>query len=47
MGVPMALGEQVHAEMQEVLEKGWGEMNFDVVVRLQEEKTGQVLELNE
>jgi 3-hydroxyisobutyrate dehydrogenase len=47
MGVPMALGEQVHAEMQEVLEKGWGEMNFDVVVRLQEEKTGQVLELDD
>jgi hypothetical protein len=31
--------------MQQVLAKGWGDLNFDVVVRIQEERTGQVLEL--
>jgi 3-hydroxyisobutyrate dehydrogenase-like beta-hydroxyacid dehydrogenase len=43
--VPMDMGEIAGREMQQVLEKGWGDQNFDVVVRIQEERTGQVLDL--
>jgi len=45
LGVPMDMGEVAHSEMQQVMEKGWGDLNFDVVVRIQEERTGQVLDL--
>jgi hypothetical protein len=43
----MAVGEAVGRDMQEVMERGWGHLDFDVVARIQEERTGIVLELPE
>ena len=40
LDVPMAVGEVVGREMREVMERGWGGLDFDVVARLQEERTG-------
>jgi 3-hydroxyisobutyrate dehydrogenase-like beta-hydroxyacid dehydrogenase len=45
--VPMAVGEIVGAEMDAVMAHGWGGLDYDVVVRIQEERTGIVLELLE
>jgi 3-hydroxyisobutyrate dehydrogenase-like beta-hydroxyacid dehydrogenase len=47
LGVPMAMGEAVEADMQEVMRRGWGPMDFDIVGRIQEDRTGVVLELSE
>jgi 3-hydroxyisobutyrate dehydrogenase len=47
VGVPMALGSVIGREMEEVLARGWGDLDFDASVRLQEERTGIVLELPE
>jgi 3-hydroxyisobutyrate dehydrogenase len=43
--VPMAVGSVIGREMEEVLAHGWGDLDFDVSVRLQEERTGVVLKL--
>lgn len=40
VGVPMEVGEIVGRKMREVLEKGWGELNSDALVLLQEELAG-------
>lgn len=45
--VPMAVGELVHLEMQEVLRRGWAEEDFDAVAKLQEERAGVQLRLLE
>jgi 3-hydroxyisobutyrate dehydrogenase len=45
LGIPMAVGEAVGRDMQEVLDRGWGHLDFDVVARIQEDRTGIVLEL--
>jgi 3-hydroxyisobutyrate dehydrogenase len=45
LGIPMAVGEAVGRDMQEVMDRGWGHLDFDVVARIQEDRTGIVLEL--
>jgi 3-hydroxyisobutyrate dehydrogenase len=47
VGVPMPLGTVIGREMEEVLARGWGDLDFDASVRLQEERTGVTLELPE
>jgi 3-hydroxyisobutyrate dehydrogenase-like beta-hydroxyacid dehydrogenase len=44
-GVPMAMGEMAKAELAEVLARGWGPLDFDTIVRLQEERAGVTLRL--
>ncbi len=43
----MAMGEVVGSDMDQVMERGWGPLDFDVVARIQEERAGVVLELKE
>ncbi len=45
LNVPMQVGEAVGADMDEVIARGWGPLDFDVVARLQEERAGVVMEL--
>ena len=45
LGVPMAIATKVGEEMRDVLARGWGDQDFDVTVRLQEERTGTQLQL--
>jgi len=47
VGVPMPIGEIVERDKQESLRRGWGALSPDVFVRLQEERAGVVLDLNE
>jgi 3-hydroxyisobutyrate dehydrogenase-like beta-hydroxyacid dehydrogenase len=47
LGIPMRVGEAVGSDMDEVMARGWGPLDFDVVARIQEERTGIVLELTE
>jgi 3-hydroxyisobutyrate dehydrogenase-like beta-hydroxyacid dehydrogenase len=47
LGIPMAMGSVVGREFDYVLGQGWGEMNFDAVVRAQEDRTGIQLALPE
>lgn len=47
VGVPMAVGEAVGHDMDEVMARGWGGLDFDIVARIQEERTGVILELAE
>jgi 3-hydroxyisobutyrate dehydrogenase-like beta-hydroxyacid dehydrogenase len=47
LDVPMQVGECVGKDMDEVMARGWGGLDFDVVARLQEERSGIVLELKE
>jgi 3-hydroxyisobutyrate dehydrogenase len=47
LGVPMQVGEAVGSDMDEVMARGWGPLDFDVVARLQEERAGVVLELKQ
>jgi 3-hydroxyisobutyrate dehydrogenase len=47
LGVEMAMGSVVGREFDYVLEQGWGEHNFDAVVRAQEDRTGIQLQLPE
>ncbi len=45
VGVEMAMGEVVGREFEYVLDQGWAELNFDAVVRAQEDRTGITLQL--
>ena len=45
LGVPVTMSEQVDHDMRYVIEKGWGDLTFDVVVRAQEDRTGVELRL--
>ena len=45
--VPMEVGSIVGRKLREVLEHGWGEMNSDAIVMLQEELLGVKLEVSE
>jgi len=45
VGVEMGMGKIVGREFEYVLAQGWGEDNFDVVVRAQEDRTGVTLQL--
>ena len=47
VGVEMGMGSVVGREFDYVLGQGWGELNFDAVVRAQEDRTGITLELDE
>jgi 3-hydroxyisobutyrate dehydrogenase-like beta-hydroxyacid dehydrogenase len=47
VGVEMAMGSVVGREFDYVLSQGWGEQNFDAVVRAQEDRTGIQLSLPE
>ncbi|MDQ3809693.1 MAG: NAD(P)-dependent oxidoreductase [Chloroflexota bacterium] len=47
LGVPMPIGEVVGTDMDEVIRRGWGGLDFDVVARIQEERAGVVLQLAE
>jgi 3-hydroxyisobutyrate dehydrogenase len=47
LNVPMQVGECVGKDMDEVMARGWGPLDFDVVARIQEERAGVVLELKE
>lgn len=47
LNVPMQMGEAVGRDMDEVMARGWGSLDFDVVARVQEERTGVILELAE
>jgi 3-hydroxyisobutyrate dehydrogenase len=44
LGVPMPIGEIVEQDKQEALRRGWGPLSPDVFIRLQEERSGVVLE---
>jgi 3-hydroxyisobutyrate dehydrogenase-like beta-hydroxyacid dehydrogenase len=44
-GVPMAVASVVGKEMEDVIARGWGDQDFDVTVRLQEERAGVELRL--
>jgi 3-hydroxyisobutyrate dehydrogenase-like beta-hydroxyacid dehydrogenase len=43
--VPMAVGAVVGNELSEALARGWGDLDFDATVRVQEERTGVVLQV--
>jgi 3-hydroxyisobutyrate dehydrogenase-like beta-hydroxyacid dehydrogenase len=45
--VPLTMAARVRDEMSAVIDRGWGERDFDVVALLQEERAGVVLELKE
>ncbi len=45
MGVPLELGSLVEQRLIEAMNRGWGRMNNNVVVRLQEEKAGVEIRL--
>jgi len=45
VGVEMGMGKVVGREFEYVLAQGWGEDNFDAVVRAQEDRTGVVLQI--
>lgn len=45
LGVPLQLATKIRDEMQQVLDRGWGDLDFDVIARLQEERAGVTLEL--
>jgi 3-hydroxyisobutyrate dehydrogenase-like beta-hydroxyacid dehydrogenase len=47
VGIPMAMGSVVGREFDYVLGQGWGDLNFDAVVRAQEDRTGIQLQLPE
>jgi 3-hydroxyisobutyrate dehydrogenase-like beta-hydroxyacid dehydrogenase len=47
VGVEMAMGSVVGREFDYVLSQGWGEQNFDAVVRAQEDRSGITLQLDE
>ena len=47
LGVEMAMGSVVGREFDYVLEQGWADLNFDAVVRAQEDRTGIQLSLPE
>jgi 3-hydroxyisobutyrate dehydrogenase len=47
LGVEMSMGEVVGRDFEYVLEQGWGELNFDAVVRAQEDRTRITLQLPE
>jgi 3-hydroxyisobutyrate dehydrogenase len=47
VGIEMAMGSVVGREFDYVLEQGWGELNFDAVVRAQEDRSGIQLALPE
>jgi 3-hydroxyisobutyrate dehydrogenase-like beta-hydroxyacid dehydrogenase len=47
VGIEMAMGSVVGREFEYVLGQGWSELNFDAVVRAQEDRTGITLELSE
>jgi 3-hydroxyisobutyrate dehydrogenase-like beta-hydroxyacid dehydrogenase len=47
VGVPMEVGSIVGRKMREVLEHGWGELNSDAIVMLQEELSGAKLEVTD
>jgi 3-hydroxyisobutyrate dehydrogenase len=47
VGIEMAMGSVVGREFEYVLAQGWSELNFDAVVRAQEDRTGITLELSE
>ncbi|HWC30793.1 MAG TPA: NAD(P)-dependent oxidoreductase [Dehalococcoidia bacterium] len=47
VGIPMAMGSVVGREFEYVLDQGWAELNFDAVVRAQEDRTGIQLALPE
>lgn len=46
-GVPMAMGALVGQALEEALARGWGDLDFDAIVRLQEDRTGIQLRLSE
>ncbi|HWO72541.1 MAG TPA: hypothetical protein VNN21_03195, partial [Dehalococcoidia bacterium] len=45
VGVELGMGKIVGREFEYVLAQGWGEDNFDVVVRAQEDRTGVTLQI--
>ena len=45
VGVPMAMGEIVHADMQEAMARGWADLDFDAVAMVQEDRAGVKLDL--
>jgi 3-hydroxyisobutyrate dehydrogenase len=47
LGVEMGMGTVVGRDFEYVLEQGWAELNFDAVVRAQEDRTGITLQLDE
>ncbi len=47
VGVPMEVGSIVGRKLREVLEHGWGELNSDAIVMLQEELSGVKLEVSD
>jgi len=47
VGVEMGMGSIVGREFEYVLDQGWGDLNFDAVVRAQEDRTGIQLSLPE
>ncbi len=47
LGVPMAMGEVVHQDMQQALAMGLADLDFDAVAMVQEERTGIQLRLIE
>ncbi|MGH2468483.1 MAG: NAD(P)-dependent oxidoreductase [Chloroflexota bacterium] len=47
LGVPLAMGEVVGSDMDEVIERGWGSLDFDIVARIQEDRAGVELKLTD
>lgn len=47
LGVPMAAGNLARQSLEEVLARGWGDQDSDVIIRLQEERAGVQLRLLE
>ena len=43
--MPLSAGSAVDRDLKFALDQGWGELDFDVIVRAQEERTGVRLEL--
>jgi 3-hydroxyisobutyrate dehydrogenase-like beta-hydroxyacid dehydrogenase len=47
VGVEMGMGSIVGRDSEYVLSQGWGDLNFDAIVRAQEDRTGITLQLDE
>ena len=47
VGVPVPMAECVGRDGEETLKRGWGQLDLDVIVRIQEERAGVILQLDE
>ena len=47
LGVPVTMAEHLGSDLEQALDRGWGDLSFDAVVQLQEERSGVSLKLDD